>query len=270
MSDQPIDPSAEQPASEPIRTTPPAESGPQRTQVSSRWMRKMVIFFVVCFGLGSWGLWDAVKVYPDRGRLYAKFMLSDYLKAADETGLIMVPRRVNVDDPADEIVSLETRADQLDAYEQLRYRWLSSLRPLYGKSLEKLTEQNRAMEQLPADQREDTKTVFLDPAASEETRYRRFEGDRNRISASPDGVRWTQVHSGVFPKKALYPRGMNSQNVCFFEGIDGSKLFTIFLNEGYYLHHFNEDDFEKLVPALVEKIAKKSILRRKRDAARVC
>lgn len=166
MSDQPIDPSAEQPASEPIRTTPPAESGPQRTQVSSSWMRKMVIFFVVCFGLGSWGLWDAAKVYPDRGRLYAKFMLSDYLKSADETGLIMVPRRVNVEDPAAEIVSLEERTDQLSAFEQLRYRWLSSLRPIYGKSLEKLTEQNRAMEQLPADQREDTKTVFLDPAAT--------------------------------------------------------------------------------------------------------
>lgn len=159
---------SEQPAEQPGNSQPmdhsPAEAGQElRTRTSGRWMRKMVIFFVVCFGLGSWGLYDAVKAYPNRGRLHSEFMLSDYLKAADETGLIVVPRQVNVPDPAQEIVRLESQAE-LNAYEQLRYRWLESLRPLYGKSLERLTEENQAMEQRPADERTDTRTVFQQPS----------------------------------------------------------------------------------------------------------
>jgi mannosylglycerate hydrolase len=88
-------------------------------------------------------------------------------------------------------------------------------------------------------------------------------GTPQKLGYIPD----TFGHIGQMPQilrnfgieDAMMWRGIHpEQNVCFFEGIDGSKLFTIFLNEGYYLHHFNEDDFEKLVPALVEKIAKKS------------
>lgn len=165
MNDQPTE-SPVEPISTDSSEATRSDSGPQRTRVSKRWMRKMVIFFIVCFGLGSWGLLDAVKVYPDRGRMYAKFMLSDYLKAADETGLIAIPRRVNVPDPAAEYASLQERTEQLNPLEVLRLRWLDSLRPIYGTTLERLTEQNQRMAERPEEEQEDTVTVFQDPVAT--------------------------------------------------------------------------------------------------------
>jgi hypothetical protein len=165
MNDQPAENPVE-PTSADVNQPLHSDGAVQRTRVSKRWMRKMVIFFIVCFGLGSWGLLDAVKVYPDRGRMYAKFMLSDYLKAADETGLIGIPRRVNVPDPASEYASLQGRSEQLNPLEVLRLRWLDSLRPIYGTTLDRLTEQNQRMAERPEDEREDTVTVFRDPAAT--------------------------------------------------------------------------------------------------------
>lgn len=225
MSDQPIDPSGERPADQAGGTPTPREAGPMRTRVSIRWMRKMVIFFVVCFGLGTWGLYDAVKVYPDRGRLYAKHMLSDYLKAAEETGLIAIPRRVNVPDPAAEIISLEERAEQLNTYEQFRYRWLSSLRPLYGKSLEKLTEQNQAMEQLPADQREDTRTVFVDPAATYAQLSSEISGSPPKpLSQTDIAVQWLICFAGYLGALLILLRIIQTKSTVYRYEPAGNKL----------------------------------------------
>jgi hypothetical protein len=128
-------------------------------------MRKMVIFFIVCFGLGTWGLIDAASVYPNRGRFYSQFMLQEYLQAAETNGVLAISRRVNVEDPAQAVLDLEGRQQELNAVEEARFRWLNSLRPVYGKSLERLTAENQAMQDRPEDERTDTVTVFADPAA---------------------------------------------------------------------------------------------------------
>jgi hypothetical protein len=140
-------------------------SGPVRTTVAPRWMRKMLIFLIVCFGLGTWGLLDAAVIYPNRGERYSEFMLAQYLEHADKIGVLPIARRVNVDDPAAALADLEARADQLDEFETFRMIWLKSLEPIHGKPLTTLTEQNQEMASRPAEQREDTVTVFQDPDA---------------------------------------------------------------------------------------------------------
>ena len=60
-------------------------------------------------------------------------------------------------------------------------------------------------------------TVFVDPKASAELRYKRFDGLRNKITGSPDGIDWSPVASGMFPPEACYPLGMDSHNVCFYD-----------------------------------------------------
>lgn len=142
-----------------------AATGPVRTRVAKRWMRKMVIFLIVCFGLGTWGWIDAAWIYPDRGERYSQFMLAQYLEHADKIGVLPIARRVNVDDPAAALADLQARQDDLDEFETFRLIWLRSLEPIHGKPLTALTEQNQEMAARPAEQREDTVTVFVDPAA---------------------------------------------------------------------------------------------------------
>ena len=60
-------------------------------------------------------------------------------------------------------------------------------------------------------------TVFFDPKASAELRYKKFDGMRNQITGSSDGIAWSPVISGMFSPAACYPNGMDSQNVCFFD-----------------------------------------------------
>ncbi len=60
-------------------------------------------------------------------------------------------------------------------------------------------------------------TVFVDPKAPPESRYKMFSGMKNRISGSSDGTKWETLHEEVFPSKARYPLGMDSQNVCFYD-----------------------------------------------------
>lgn len=153
------------PTTEPNAEQPTSATGPIRTRVAPRWMRKMVIFLVVCFGLGTWGLLDAAVIYPNRGERYSQFMLAEYLGHANTIGLLPVARRVNVDDPEATLADLEARRDQLNDFEEFRLRWLKSLEPIHGKQLTGLTRQNQEMAARGAEQREDTVTVFVDPAA---------------------------------------------------------------------------------------------------------
>jgi hypothetical protein len=64
-------------------------------------------------------------------------------------------------------------------------------------------------------------TVFEDPKAPSDERFKMFNGMKNVISASSDGSDWRVLHENVFPKKACYPHGMDSHNVCYFDpGLD--------------------------------------------------
>ena len=56
--------------------------------------------------------------------------------------------------------------------------------------------------------------VFTDPNAPPEQRYKLFE---RRVLASADGAQWQPLARSMFPAQALYPRGMDSQNVIFYD-----------------------------------------------------
>lgn len=64
---------------------------------------------------------------------------------------------------------------------------------------------------------------FRDPLAEPKQRYKLFSASEGQkfnetvIRASADGAEWRQIHRNVFPKEAEYPRGMDSQNVCFYD-----------------------------------------------------
>ncbi len=60
-------------------------------------------------------------------------------------------------------------------------------------------------------------TVFVDPKAPPEERYKLFDGLRNRVRASSNGIDWKEHGENVFPAKACYPLGMDSHNVCYYD-----------------------------------------------------
>ncbi|QDS98184.1 hypothetical protein HG15A2_14570 [Adhaeretor mobilis] len=60
-------------------------------------------------------------------------------------------------------------------------------------------------------------TVFADPKAPPEERYKLFDGMKNSLRASSDGIHWKKHGENIFPAKACYPRGMDSHNVCFYD-----------------------------------------------------
>ena len=60
-------------------------------------------------------------------------------------------------------------------------------------------------------------TPFIDPEAPPSERYKLFNSPANRILVSSDGASWERLHGGIFPSEALYPRGMDSHNVCFYD-----------------------------------------------------
>lgn len=59
-----------------------------RTTTNRGWMIKIVIFMVAMFGLGIWGLVDALVVFPNRGREHADYTEWKYLDAADKSGML--------------------------------------------------------------------------------------------------------------------------------------------------------------------------------------
>jgi hypothetical protein len=76
-------------------------------------------------------------------------------------------------------------------------------------------------------------TVFVDPKAPAESRYKMFSGMRNRISESRDGTKWDVRYENVFPSKARYPAGMDSQNVCFYDPRLGQYTAYVRRNKTY-------------------------------------
>mgnify|MGYP003630766174 CR=1 FL=1 len=60
-------------------------------------------------------------------------------------------------------------------------------------------------------------TVFVDPKAPPQERYKLFDGLGNRLQASSDGINWSVHGENLFPAKACYPLGMDSHNVCFYD-----------------------------------------------------
>ncbi len=74
---------------------------------------------------------------------------------------------------------------------------------------------------------------FVDPTAPPEERYKLFDGLRNKISVSSDGAKWELMHQGIFPGGALYPRGMDSHNKCFYDTRLDKYVAYVRVNKAY-------------------------------------
>ncbi len=76
-------------------------------------------------------------------------------------------------------------------------------------------------------------TVFEDPKAPAEERYKQIDGMRNRVSTASDGSDWRVLYEGVFPPQACYPKGMDSHNVCFYDTRLGKYVAYVRVNKVY-------------------------------------
>jgi hypothetical protein len=59
-----------------------------RSRLNPAWVRKWLIFGLIVFAFGSWGLYDAAVIYPKRGEEDVSYRLKEYLAAADRSGQI--------------------------------------------------------------------------------------------------------------------------------------------------------------------------------------
>jgi hypothetical protein len=82
----------------------------QRTQVNRKWLAKMVVFLVVLVGFGSWGLADALVIYPKRGLDDAAYKQWKYLETAERAGRLGT---ASIGDPAQHHEDLSDRRDDL-------------------------------------------------------------------------------------------------------------------------------------------------------------
>jgi len=57
-----------------------------RSRLNPAWIRKWLIFGLIVFAFGTWGLYDATVIYPKRGEEDVAYRLKEYLAAADRAG----------------------------------------------------------------------------------------------------------------------------------------------------------------------------------------
>lgn len=82
----------------------------QTAPLGRRWKRKMLIFLVVLLGAGTWGLVDAISVYPKRGERFASWAEWQYLDAAQKANAEdfgIFEREASVLSPRDEFERLD-------------------------------------------------------------------------------------------------------------------------------------------------------------------
>jgi hypothetical protein len=102
-----------------------------RTSLSRRWVIKMSLVTAGLVAFGTWGLWDALVKYPQRGQRHADHCRLEYLRSADASGQIS-RHSLTVADPAMEMSRLQERrrtpgAPALTDLEQSRLTWLTAL-----------------------------------------------------------------------------------------------------------------------------------------------
>lgn len=124
-------------------------AGLKKTSIARGWKIKFGIFALVGFVLFAWGLYDGVYLYPKRGESHARFMMMRYLEALDTVGGLSA-REASVPDPAETLAELsETPRENLQAVEEARYVWLTSLSRV--RSLDDLAYDDLSTQPPPSD-----------------------------------------------------------------------------------------------------------------------
>ena len=151
----------------------------QSTKLSTKWQRRILIFFALFFGLGLWGLIDAIIVYPKRGRAFADFVLAEYMTLLETTSGYGLSD-ASVEDPAARFTELTDlrEAGTLDTVGEAERIWLEALSRL--GSLNSITSLNEAggrtytMPEAPADEK---RTVFDNPREVHDALAARFANE---------------------------------------------------------------------------------------------
>jgi len=114
-------------------------AGPTKTVLNRTWLIKVVVMTLALFAFGSWGLYDAVVAYPERGEGYASYARLEYLRAAvaadenEERGVLR--RETSVTDAAAALSELrgierELQASAANESDPQHYRAQMQLRRL--------------------------------------------------------------------------------------------------------------------------------------------
>lgn len=138
--------------------------GWRRTTINPRWMVKFVIFFVIAFGIGLWGAFDAFVAYPARGQFDAEWKLRLYLEQAESSSRMF---DANVVDPAAELDRLRNRPDtERTPLEVVRLEWLEALALV--ESLDAIAQENALAQakQQAGEPFDDTETFFANPTGT--------------------------------------------------------------------------------------------------------
>jgi hypothetical protein len=99
-----------------------------RTTLHKPWIRKMMIFAGIALILGSWGLYDAVYLYPKRGREDVGYKQFKYLEQSQLAGRLA---SASVEDPRERLDALDEQArvgTGLDPLGQAKRAWLVALK----------------------------------------------------------------------------------------------------------------------------------------------
>lgn len=120
-------------------TTPSNDANLLTTSISRNWLIKMAIFLIALAGFGTWGLVDALVIYPRKGLEDASFKLKAYLQAASSANRLS-PAFLKLDDPKADLAALATREsiqkntknlaavkEPLTDVESAKLAWLRSL-----------------------------------------------------------------------------------------------------------------------------------------------
>ncbi|MEZ6233942.1 MAG: hypothetical protein R3B68_07110 [Phycisphaerales bacterium] len=116
---------------------------PGTSRLAPRWWLKTLGFAIVLLGFGAWGLYDALVVYPERGRLDAERKQLEYLRSWSSGGRL---GQATIADPAAELASLRERSragtQNLGEMDQKRLVWLEALSRIGHVSPEHTTIEN--------------------------------------------------------------------------------------------------------------------------------
>ena len=97
----------------------------QRSKLNSKWATRMLLITVVLLLFGGWGLYDALIVYPNRGKSFAAYQQLQYLQAAQRAGKMF---DASIIDPAGRLETLEGQdVLQLSEFDRAQREWLKAL-----------------------------------------------------------------------------------------------------------------------------------------------
>ncbi|MFG0258846.1 MAG: hypothetical protein ACF8LK_00725 [Phycisphaerales bacterium JB041] len=101
------------------------EHAQDRSKLNSKWATRMLLITVVLLLFGAWGFYDALIVYPNRGKSFAAYQQLQYLQAAQRAGKMF---DASVIDPVGRLETLKGQdVLQLSEFDRAQREWLTAL-----------------------------------------------------------------------------------------------------------------------------------------------